>query len=106
MEFSFNGDHAKLYGITEAILLQYLYLSIIQDVNVNKIIDKNKVLEVTISDAEIENLFDFFSYDEVHNALESLITKGVFLSGKKIDSFNNCVTYHMSVNKFRELYES
>jgi len=80
MEYSFNTEHAKLYGVNEAIMIKNFQFWITKN-KANKYSEHDGRTWTYNSTRAFKELFTFWSTGQINRILKSLISQGVLMEG-------------------------
>lgn len=80
MEYSFNTEHAKLYGVNEAIMIKNFIFWISKN-KANKYQEHDNRTWTYNSTRAFRDLFTFWSVGQIKRILKSLVNQGVLVEG-------------------------
>lgn len=80
MDYSFNTEHAKLYGVNEAIMIKNFQFWISKN-KANKYQEHDNRTWTYNSTRAFQDLFSFWSVGQIKRILKSLINQGVLIEG-------------------------
>ena len=98
MNFQFDSEIAKLYGVNEAIFINNIYFWINHNIANNKHFHDGRFWTYNTKKAFTE-LFPFWSYEQVKNIIKKLIEKDVLLTANfNENSWDKTCWYSLSEN--------